>query len=180
MAGSLQIGRIYPTKGFLWNLCIFFGKILICKNLWINKLENILWWEAIFRKIKDFLWNYFIKWGPARPYLFLFVNFFQWKKRWFGRVFEGCLKKINRGMKSVGPLPPVYEIISQKIFNLTKMASLTLFVEKPAVKTFWGERRLWPEIEGAPIFLYGPREWQQSCKKKNTRKSESEFSVKSL
>ena len=52
------------------------------------------------------------------------------------RVFEGCLKKINRGMKSVGPLPPVYEIISQKIFNLTKMASLTLFVEKPAVKTF--------------------------------------------
>ena len=83
-------------------------------------------------------------------------------------------------MKSVGPLPPVYEIISQKIFNLTKMASLTLFVEKPAVKTFWGERRLWPEIEGAPIFLYGPREWQQSCKKKNTRKSESEFSVKSL
>ena len=35
------------------------------------------------------------------------------------KVFEGCFKKINRGMKSVRPPnPPVYEIISQKIFNL--------------------------------------------------------------
>ena len=35
------------------------------------------------------------------------------------KVFEGCFKKINRGMKSVSPPnPPVYEIISQKLFNL--------------------------------------------------------------
>ena len=135
MAGSLQIGRIYPTKGFLWNLYIFWGKILICKNLWINKLENILWWEAIFRKIKDFLWNYFIKWGPARPpfevpiYFFSSIFFSEKKDVFEGcwRVFKGCLKgvwrvlqglwKKNRGMKSVRPPPSVYEIISQKVFE---------------------------------------------------------------
>ena len=37
-------------------------------------------------------------------------------------------------------------------------------MEKPAVKTFRGERRLWPQIEGGAIFLYGPRESQQSWK----------------
>ena len=32
-------------------------------------------------------------------------------------MFEGCLKQINIGMKSVRPT--VYEIVSQKIFNFT-------------------------------------------------------------
>ena len=41
----------------------------------------------------------------------------------------------------------------------------TFLVEKPAGKTFRGERRLWPQIEGGAIFLYGPRESQQSWKK---------------
>ena len=44
------------------------------------------------------------------------------------------------------------------------------------MKTFLGERRLWPEIEGAAIFLYGPREWQQSCKKEKCKKWKSIFS----
>ena len=52
-----------------------------------------------------------------------------------------------------------------------KIRWFTFFVEKPAVKTFRGERRLWPQIEGGAIFLYGPRESQQSWKKGKCLKS---------
>ena len=52
--------------------------------------------EAIIREKKDFLWNHFIKWWPPpvpllwSPYLFFFRPFFERKKRWFWRLFEGC------------------------------------------------------------------------------------------
>ena len=40
------------------------------------------------------------------------------------------------------------------------------------MKTTRGERCWWPEIEGAPIFLYGPTEWRPKKKWKDEEKNQ--------
>ena len=71
------------------------------------------------------------------------------------RVFEGCLKKINRGMKSVRP-PPLYEIISQKIFSFSRMmASLSLILAHVGSDLLWNTPILpWTWIFPFPHFHF--------------------------
>ena len=58
--------------------------------------------EAILRKMKDFLWNHFIKLRPPSPFyevpVYFFPSIFLAKKR---DDFEGCLKGVDGCFKGV-------------------------------------------------------------------------------
>ena len=121
------------------------------KHLWREGAKCFLLWvvlrKAIIRKIKDFLWNHFIKGRPPpvpllwSPYLFFFPTIFWSKKEMIlkvvwrvlmgvlrvfegcCRVFEVCLKgvwknKIEVWNQSDPPTPPFTKLF-HKIFFFT-------------------------------------------------------------
>ena len=82
-----KIALCMTHLNFRWNLLIVFWGCIYSIKRYLGKPS--------FVKKKDFLWNHFIKWWPPvpllwSPYFFFFRPFFERKKRWFWRLFEGC------------------------------------------------------------------------------------------